>query len=314
MRYAELRIEGSPLHRTGWVRRATWEDVLIAHYGREWRVQAENPEPWAASCQEFIKSSMDAAGLPGTSYERRRKRKKRGPNGRPSEGQERRERVVPTPAYEEASERPSPWALASRPCWLVHISGDNLAVVNWMNGRCRCLNPRLLLGVRRAMKQMWRWEFVRPLHRGGDWFGHKHREHNKQADALATEAITTRRSRFRNHLDCVELERDEQGRRRWWPMKLRASFDGGARRGLAGAGWWIEASIGGGWQRLFDQALYLDKATSTTAEVAAATDVVDFLGEIFAVKCWEDLRELGGERLSSTLRPESRARLVLRSS
>ena len=104
------------------------------------------------------------------------------------------------------------------------------------------------------------WEnkrLVLPLYRGGDWVDHKLREFNKKADELATEAITTKQSTFRSYL--AQICTPGLDERKMWPMRLRASFDGGAREGYAGAGWYVEGSLdcGENWLLLCEQALYL---------------------------------------------------------
>ena len=94
-------------------------------------------------------------------------------------------------------------------------------------------------------------------------------------------------------------------------LKLRASFDGGVAAGLAGAGWTIEGGFHNSWHTLFEQPLFLDKATSTTAEVAGLVDVIAFLGTLTGADCWDELKGMGRDRRASIMPPESRPRLSL---
>ena len=92
---------------------------------------------------------------------------------------------------------------------------------------------------------------------------------------------------------------------------LDASFDGGVKAGLAGACWTIEGGFHNSWHTLFEQSLFLDKATSPTAEVAGVVDVIEFLGTLTGADCWGELKGMGSDRRASMPPPESRPRRIL---
>eukprot|EP00973_Karenia_brevis_P009757 1317063-Karenia_brevis.AAC.1 len=77
------------------------------------------------------------------------------------------------------------------------INGDNMKIVNWINGACKVSEveyTRVVEDIMGALQNAWKLNLVAPRLPHTDWIQHVYREFNKVADGLATQAILQQRS------------------------------------------------------------------------------------------------------------------------
>ena len=108
-------------------------------------------------------------------------------------------------------------------------------------------------------------DLIAPREKHSSWCWHEYREYNKEADALATQGLTSCTSSLVTR--CVRKER---------PIALLAMFDGGRRDSFAGSGWIVRSRWHGemGWTEVACASLYIGDETSTFAELFAATQAL----------------------------------------
>ena len=160
----------------------------------------------------------------------------------------------------------------------LEVIGDNALIVGWLNGEMRCEDKAHLsdvAGITEKLYAAWTSDLLAPRQSHQSRCRHVHRGLNKDADAMATEAITngTMINSWATSLPYGKVTR------------LRAYFDGGRRDGVAGCGWVLFATFSSSvtdeddhdcnWVRVGSGAIQLGDSTPVHAELKGASDAVD---------------------------------------
>ena len=162
----------------------------------------------------------------------------------------------------------------------LYIQGDSSLVCGWLNGTCRASNPRFLPVIKRVqmqLKNMWDKGLVRTAQEGGCWLNWQYRELNKGADSLCNECMDRKRNLAYDYSSTVEPME-------WQHLRLQCYFDGGKRSSTkAAAAFLIMMQTGTNtWAVWKGFAVYLEDITSTTAELLAASELVNYLSMLTA--------------------------------
>lgn len=158
------------------------------------------------------------------------------------------------------------WANHDGAVVALELVGDNLTVINWLNGTAICKGSRYIPWVdklRVALYKAWCMDLVAPRQRHCNWSRHVYREFNKSANALATRGILS----LQSVLEMFEVPAGT-------PTCLGAHFDGGQRESRAASGWLLRGRWGenADWRDVAHASTYIGSETSTFAELFAATE------------------------------------------
>ena len=124
--------------------------------------------------------------------------------------------------------------MPSQDCLQLHLQGDSEMIINWINGSASVKDQKHLSNVhavRKALAHLWGNQRVIPAPNMGHWAMHQYRDHNKIADKLATCAILNQKALWVHRPTPPAT------------VALWAGFDGGLRKGISGAGWWLAAGV-----------------------------------------------------------------------
>ena len=87
------------------------------------------------------------------------------------------------------------WDGPDRQTTLLEVLGDSELDIGWVNGQTRCETHvhllNLLTSAQESRFDAWRHDMILPRQSHLPWCRHIYRELNKEADALATEALLT---------------------------------------------------------------------------------------------------------------------------
>ena len=171
----------------------------------------------------------------------------------------------------------------------VQILGDSQLVIHWINGSALCISSGLkgmVAEMHSELFKLWRDHLAMPTDMSADWATHVYREHNVEADSLASEAALSNDARH------WVLPSANSGPR---PLACRAFFDGSGGKSLAseadvGSGAWLAqacwATSQQAWTTIAHACFPLPGATSMAAEATAAAEAIS------AIQCI-----MRGERL-----------------
>ena len=255
-----------------------WDGVMVAIGGDNW---VDLLGQGIIGVEKFIEGAMKNVGLEQKGKTKRAKTK--GVRGGERNEKENRGEVVKM-ATERGKKRrvvrereTIEWGQGGREI-RVCFQGDSEVVVGAINGWCRTDKLHLQDGIGSAVRALM-FAYVRglcqPHQVASDWLHHVQREYNKDADALATLALTRKRSKILPPEEWVGIE---------WGMaigRIRGGFDGGHRKGHGGAGWWIDIGgdgDGGGeegeWVRVVEDYIWMRRGTVNEAESLAAQKMI----------------------------------------
>ncbi|CAK0847146.1 unnamed protein product [Prorocentrum cordatum] len=177
---------------------------------------------------------------------------------------------------------------------MIDIRGGNQAVVKWINGRWCCFNPRVGPPLRRAMRVLRDLSAngsAIPAEAGGDWLRHELRRGNAVADELAGKAARRHCTEYCSH-DSARQRFPAPGR----TVYLRCFLQGSLKGQHAVAGCSIEIWLqDGAWHQWKTASVFLGCVTSATAELVAASTLIDFLAKMVSCRTPADMNDKSWE-------------------
>jgi len=261
-------------HEKGWVWRTPWEQLFLDVFGQDWRTLAAQAD-FEAQRSFFVYEYIEQSGLGGHALRKRREKTKR-KTGREA-------KTTPRPLVEKPVSWDKPVSRSSRDIPLhgqIHCSGDNLAVINWINGCFRVQNLSYQIVVGRVQKQwheIWNSGRWKPCNAAADWMHHVYREGNSLADEWCTKAIKGRHNVAANR----KLTRVLDPRQ----CRILGSFDGGKRDNHCAASFVVRIEIKPDEWTIWEAgAIYLQRCTVAKMELLGASMLTDVLLQICNAK------------------------------
>ena len=244
-------------HAAGWNgRKKKWDMPLVYHYGDTW-MHCSGTEGWQKSQGNFVESAFDMIGC-----HRRQKLLAIELSGQP---------LAKKPRLTFDVEQV--WGPTHGPSVSIEFLGDSEVVINWINGASRCTeDSRHLLSVSNIMNTLheaWKDNITKPRQSHLPWCRHIFRELNKDADAMATLALTSGANQYKFYGVAKP------------PPRIKVYFDGGRRDSKAAYGWVVFASFStkaseNDWIKVAYAAAPLGDVSTNVAELTGASEAINW--------------------------------------
>ena len=262
-------------HRKGYGARYNWEQPIMYLLGIGWRNRLG--AIWYDTIEKHALSYLQSQGLNGNRIAR--VRKKIFDDRQVQQKIIRQARIV-EPEYVVKWRESTPATTRI----LVDIKGDNESVVNWVNGCWKCDTDKLLPAIDRVQNQLsdfWLSETIFTADVHSSWVRHVYREHNSEADSMATETLRRKDNLWKSWVVPDPKEH---------PVQLCCSFDGGSRNRAGSAAWTILVKTKeGAWRKWRERGIYVPQATAICMELTACADLVGFLTKLSSLTTWRQL-------------------------